>query len=120
MRPTTTQRGRAGEEAAVRLLERQGYEILARNWRHGRLEVDVVARERATYVFVEVKVRRGRAYGAPEEMVGGEKLARLEQAAYGFLEQRGEPDAEWRIDVVALEISRSGIEAARVIKGAGL
>ena len=120
MRPTTTQRGRAGEDAAVVLLERQGYEILARNWRHQRLEVDVIAREQTTYVFVEVKVRRNSTYGSPEEMVDASKLARLEQAAYRFLEQRGEPNAEWRVDVVALESSHGGAHAARLIRGVGL
>lgn len=120
MRPTTTQRGRAGEAAAVRLLEREGYEILEQNWRFGRLEVDVVAREGSTYVFVEVKARGSSAYGAPEEMVGGDKLARLEEAAYRFLEQRNEPEAAWRVDVVALDVAGDRIAAARLIKGAGL
>ncbi len=59
--------GRWGEGVAATHLEAHGYTILARNWRCAAGEIDLVARDGETLVFVEVKTRRGRAYGAPEE-----------------------------------------------------
>lgn len=95
--------GKAGEAAALRELKARGYEILESNYRVREGEVDLVARDGDEYVFVEVKARRGRAYGIPEEAVTGVKQARLATVARSYLEQLGEPDAEWRIDVVAIE-----------------
>ena len=55
--------GHAGEEAAATLLLRAGFRLLDRNWRQGRLELDMVCRDGAELVFVEVKTRRSEAYG---------------------------------------------------------
>ena len=69
--------GRAAEDAAVRHLERLGYEIFARNVRLGGAEIDVIARDGDAIVFVEVRSRSGRGHGGPLETVGAVKQARI-------------------------------------------
>jgi putative endonuclease len=100
--------GNFGEQAAAAHLIRQGYTLLARNWRGAGGELDLVMREGAALVFVEVRTRRGAA-GMAEESVGPAKRARLIALAYTYLEAAALPeDTVWRIDVVALDVDRAG------------
>src|SRR5215471_19864407 len=69
--------GAEGEARAARWLEASGYALLARNARAGGVEIDLVAARGDTIVFVEVKARRGRTHGAPEEAVDARKRRRL-------------------------------------------
>ncbi|HOU41061.1 MAG TPA: YraN family protein, partial [Promineifilum sp.] len=71
--------GNWGEGVAAVQLEAKGYAIVARNWRCAVGEIDLVARDGETLVFVEVKTRRGRAYGAPEEALTPRKAQKLLQ-----------------------------------------
>lgn len=93
--------GVLGEEVAVRFLERAGYRILARNWRAGRLEIDLVARDGDTVVFVEVKTRRPGPQD-PAEAVDRRKRARLRKAAARWIATRRERAVEYRFDVVSV------------------
>ena len=68
--------GDEGEARAARFLEKRGYRIVARNVRAGGVEIDIVARRGGLVVFAEVKTRRSRAAGAPEEAVDARKRAR--------------------------------------------
>ncbi|HEY3385852.1 MAG TPA: YraN family protein, partial [Saprospiraceae bacterium] len=65
--------GQWGEDKALALLIREGYEIVARNWRYKRAEIDIIARENGVLVFVEVKTRAVTFFGRPEEMVDNRK-----------------------------------------------
>jgi putative endonuclease len=94
--------GRRGEQVAARHLKRCGYVILARNYRAAGAEIDLVALDDSTLVFVEVKFRIGSAFGTPIEAVDGEKRERIRRAARVFAERRGVPDLPARFDVVAL------------------
>jgi putative endonuclease len=94
---------RWGEEVAWRALERQGYRLLARNWRSPEGELDLVARLGETIVFIEVKARQSIRYGAPEDAVTPAKLRRLRSVAQAFLQAEGWEGSNWRIDVVAVE-----------------
>jgi len=69
--------GDFGERLAAHHLEAKGYRIVARNWRCARGEIDLVAQAGAELVFVEVKTRRGQAFGAPEQGVTPRKAQRL-------------------------------------------
>src|SRR5262245_38457909 len=105
--------GDFGEQAAAAYLIRQGYQLLARNWRGPGGELDLVRRDGATVVFVEVRTRRNRDGGTgsagAEESVGPSKQARLIALAYAYLEATAAPaDTLWRIDVVALDVDRAG------------
>jgi putative endonuclease len=94
--------GRRGEQVAARHLKRCGYIILAQNYRAAGAEIDLVALDDSTLVFVEVKFRAGAGFGTPAEAVDLEKRERIRRAARAFAEWRGVPDLPARFDVVAL------------------
>jgi putative endonuclease len=111
--------GNRGENAAAGHLARLGYEILTRNLRTPYGEVDLVARHGGFLVFVEVKTRRSRTHGLPEEAVTPRKRNRLLSSAQHYLQQRGLLDSPWRIDVVAVEYGRAGtLERIEVFENA--
>ena len=96
--------GQLGEERAASYLEGKGYRILARNVRNWAGEVDLVARDGGTTVFVEVRTRRSRSHGTPEESITRAKARRLVRVAQAYLQERGALEGDWRVDVVALEL----------------
>ena len=100
--------GAWGEQMAARHLEDKGYKIVARNWRCRRGEIDLVAQAGSVVVFVEVKTRRGRALGLPEEGLTPRKSRRLIELAQLYLAQQKLEDVEWRLDLVAVELDNSG------------
>ncbi|MBB4089224.1 YraN family protein [Salinibacter ruber] len=104
---TTNDIGDRGEEIAAAHLDGAGYEILARNYRHSRNEVDLVCRETdvGEYVFVEVKTRSGTGFGAPEASITAKKRAALQHAARGYLHEHGAEGAPARFDVVAVMLT---------------
>jgi putative endonuclease len=99
--------GRRGEDLAARLLAGKGYQIVARNWRCEVGELDLVAKDGDCLAFVEVRARRGRVMGSPEESITAAKQARLIDLAQAYV-QAEEWSGYWRIDVVAIEMDRGG------------
>ena len=105
----STAEGRRGEEAAFRFLRRRKFQVLERNYRGPRYEVDIIARESEVLAFVEVKTRaRGReAEGAAAVGVG--KRRRIARAAEHYLMTHPEErDAVCRFDVVLVETAEDG------------
>jgi putative endonuclease len=100
--------GRDGEARAAALLEGLGFAILARNARAGGVELDLVAARGALLVIVEVKTRRGRGHGAPEEAVDRRKRARLARGAQAWLAESRRRYAQVRFDVVTCELDAAG------------
>jgi len=100
--------GRRGEALAVAELERHGYTIRRRNWRCSEGEIDVVAEHDGWLVFVEVRTRRGRELGTPEASITAAKRARLIRVAQSYLSEFEPEESDWRIDVVAVELKKSG------------
>jgi putative endonuclease len=100
--------GDIGEETAVAHLSRLGYEILARNLRTPYGELDVIARDGGSTVFVEVKTRRSRTHGLPEEAITPRKRNHLLASAQYYLQRNDLSASPWRIDVVAIEFGSSG------------
>lgn len=96
--------GRKGEEAAARFLRRHGYEILERNWTCSAGEVDIIARDGAAVVFVEVKTRSHCDNGFPSEAVNDKKRKRYECIAAQFLQDFEAVDVSVRFDVVAIVV----------------
>ncbi len=105
--------GEAGEEIAARELARRGYILRERNWRCAEGELDIVAEQDRSLVFVEVRTRRGNQFGTPEESITPAKRAHLIAAAQAYLQLHSPQNSDWRIDVVAVEISYRG-ELVRV------
>ena len=99
--------GRNGEDLAVEFLLKKGYRILHRNFRFERGEIDVVADDGGVLVFVEVKARRSKQFGEPEEAVSLHKRAQLRKTAKGYLFRYEIDDTECRFDVIAIEYDRN-------------
>src|SRR5450755_4118324 len=91
--------GDAGERAAARFLRRKGFRIITRGYRTQLGEIDLIARDGTTVVFIEVKTRRA---GAPAEAVTLEKQRRLTRAALHFLKRYRLLEHSARFDVVAI------------------
>jgi len=110
--------GKAGEDLACRELGRLGYAILARRYRTRYGEIDIVARDGRTIVFVEVKARTGSRFGAPAEAVTLDKQARIAAMARDFLSRRDLVDVPCRFDVVAITFGAEGALKVEVVKSA--
>jgi putative endonuclease len=119
--PTDTRRttGIKGEEEAARFLTRSGYAILDRNVRTRAGEIDLVAKEGKTLVFVEVKTRRGLEGDPPQAGVHTRKQNRLAKLASGYLKLKRIRQTPCRFDVVAVIINdEGGVKAIRHIPNA--
>jgi len=99
--------GQFGENLAADHLKRRGYVIHQRNYRCPVGEMDIVAEDGACLVFVEVRTRRGREYGTPEESITAAKQVKLVEVAQTYLQEHGW-EGDWRIDVVAVEMTSGG------------
>jgi putative endonuclease len=100
--------GAWGEGLAALHLESQGYTIVDRNWRCRQGELDLVARAGELWLFVEVRTRRGRAMGTPEESLLRGKAQQVLQVAQHYLYEHELEDVEWRVDLIAVELDESG------------
>lgn len=100
--------GDFGERIAAHRLESEGMTVIERNVRVGRIEIDLVMRDRDEMVFVEVRTRRG-APGLAAESVDAAKLCRMWEAAAGYCEQHGIGLEAARIDVVAVDLDGRGV-----------
>ena len=101
--------GQRGEQYAAQYLTDHGYAIRTRNWRCPVGEIDLVTEKDSQLIFVEVRTRRGDRLGTPEESITPTKRARLVAAAQTYLvDEQGQADRDWRIDVVAIEIGSHG------------
>lgn len=100
--------GAFGESWTVGYLSRSGYQILDRNVRYRTGEIDIVARDGVTTVFVEVKCRRSSRFGSPEEAITAARYQRLAGAVERYVEEHGMADCPIRIDVVGIEVDRGG------------
>jgi len=95
-------RGRWGEEIAVQYLSRLGYQILRRNYRFQRCEIDIIARNGDTLVFVEVKTRQSLRFGHPILAVTAVKKRHIMKAARAFIERENTHTTDVRFDVLTI------------------
>ena len=77
--------GKIGEQLGAEFLSENGYMLLASNWRHSHWEVDVIAHKNNVLHFIEIKTRRSKNFGLPEEKVGKKKIQNLINAAEEYL-----------------------------------
>ena len=109
--------GDRGEDMAAAHLKKQGYKILERNYRTPIGEIDLVARHQGALVFIEVKTRRSRRFGSPQEAVHPAKQERLRHLAEYYLQQQGLGEVMVRFDVVGI-LWEQGKPVIEVIPGA--
>lgn len=110
--------GKRGEAAAIIFLKKRGYSILDTNYRCRSGEIDIVARDKDTIVFVEVKTRTSIEFGLPEESLSFRKEAHLTKVALTYLAHRHIKGASCRFDVVSVLMKREDIQSIRLTKDA--
>jgi putative endonuclease len=96
--------GKTGEDLACRELERRGYAVLARRYRRRGGEIDIVARDGATLVFVEVKARENHAFGAAADAVTILKRRRIVRIAVDYVMRHRLTEVPCRFDVVSIHL----------------
>ena len=112
---TRQQFGKESESIAVRHLKKNGYKILEQNYRNKLGEIDIIAKDRRTIVFIEVKTRRSLEYGSPKMAVTPHKQRKISMAALLYLKKNNQIKADARFDVVAVRPDSGDID---VIKNA--
>jgi putative endonuclease len=100
--------GTQGERIAVEYLRRKDYAVIETNWRCTRGELDIIAREGDMLVFVEVRTRRAANTEAALVSITPRKRDRLIAAVHSYIAEHKLEDFDWRIDVVAVALPRSG------------
>lgn len=107
--PKHLETGQIGEEAAARFLEQKGYQVLERNYRYKKAEIDLIVRKENLLVFVEVKTRTNLAFGMPETFVSARKAQLITKAADEYIFANN-----WhgniRFDIVAVIIKDQQME----------
>jgi len=98
--------GRSGEEAAANFLKKNGYKILARNYKSRLGEIDIIAKDKDTLAFIEVKTRLSDKFGLPQEAVMKSKQRQISKAALSFLKEKNLLHEKARFDVVSVEYSQ--------------
>lgn len=96
-------KGTVGEGLAVEYLEKKGYRIIQRNYRYEHGEIDIVAEDGNTLVFIEVKARRSKEFGEPEDAVTPRKRDKIRATAEGYLFKNNIDDKNCRFDVIAID-----------------
>lgn len=105
MRVTNRETGRLAETLASKALIEKGYHILESNFSNRFGEIDIIAKDKGTLVFVEVKAKKGEEFGLPEEMISPHKLRKVKNMAVIYMKGDTLP---CRIDVVAVVLSLEG------------
>ncbi len=109
--------GKAGETAAAKHLKKNGYKILARNYRKTYGEIDIVAQKGENIAFVEVKTRKSDSFGTPAEFVTAQKQKKLIKAAYTYIQEHN-LDAAFTFDIVEVYIDGRKVKEINHIKNA--
>lgn len=104
--------GKRGEELAARHLSKLGYEVIDKNYRTQVGEIDIVAKEGGTLVFVEVKSRRDENFGPPELAVNYRKRRQLTRAAFLYLTRKKKQNEPCRFDVVCVSVRPEGVKVS--------
>lgn len=105
MTKATNDFGELGERIAARWLEKRGWRTIARRFRSGRRDIDLVMQREGTIAFVEVKARSGTEFGDPVEAVHHRKQRELTKSAQSWIDRHGRAEEEYRFDVVGVLVA---------------
>ena len=100
--------GNLGEKYARDFLKKRGYRIMETNYRCSEGEIDIIAKHKDFLVFTEVRTKTSLEFGSPEESITPAKKERMRAAAFHYRQTHNNLPLLWRIDVVAVELSRKG------------
>ena len=106
--------GELGERIAARWLEQQGWRIVARRFRSGRRDIDVVAECEGVIAFVEVKARHGDEFGDPVEAVNRRKQRELVKSAHSWIDRHGRDGEAYRVDRKSTRLNSSHTDISRM------
>lgn len=98
--------GELGEDLAVEELEKNGYEIVERNWRYKKAEIDIIARKDEVLAIVEVKTRSSDYFGDPQDFVNTKKIKMLVEAVNEYVNSK-DLEVEVRFDIMAIIINEN-------------
>ena len=99
----SSQIGRLAEDKAVDLLKKKGYRIIERNFRTKSGEIDIIAEDGNTVVFVEVRFRKNKAFGTPEETIDQKKIKKIILTANRYISMKNLTGKDIRFDVIAVD-----------------
>ena len=109
--------GNLGENLALKHLKKNGYKIINRNFESKYGEIDVIARDGKTLVFIEVKTRSSDKFGYPEKAITPWKIKRMAKTAQYYLTRYPREKSPFRLDAVAISLDESGkIDRIKIIK----
>ncbi len=106
--------GKAGEEAALRFLEKNNFRIVEKGFRFYKGEIDIIAYDKKTLVFLEVKTRRSHTFGFPEDALTPSKQNPLRKVALGYCTLQKIQDVECRFDVLSLTYDDVGYTISHI------
>jgi len=106
--------GKEAEAAALRFLEKQGYKLLARNYKNKFGEIDIIAVDKGVICFVEVKARHSELFGSPADAVSRHKQRQISKAALCYLKENRLLERSARFDVVTLLYERDSPEISLI------
>lgn len=109
--------GKKGESIAVSFLKKNRYRIIEQNYKNRLGEIDIIARDRDTIAFIEVKTRSGNGFGSPKEAVTLKKQRHISRTAQAWLKSKRRTSAKARFDVVAI-IMDGETEQIELVKNA--
>jgi len=113
-RHTSYAKGRTGEDIAVRFLLDRGYEILDRNWRYSRGELDIVVRKDDIIAFVEVKTALSNRFGDPAGWVKPAKQRQIGKIASAWIQEKQPEGCFFRFDVITLTTNADGFDIRHI------
>ena len=99
--------GILGEKLACEFLRKNGYDIIETNFRCVEGEMDIIAKQKDTLVFVEVRTKRSQQFGSPEESITSIKKDRLRTVAERYGLEHDNTPSSWRIDVMAIQLDNN-------------
>jgi len=100
--------GEKGEKVAVKYLKKSGFEIIECGFKAMRGEIDIIAREKETIVFVEVKTRKSNEFGSPAEAVDSKKQAQIKKIASIYISKKYKKFIPCRFDVIGIIVKEKG------------
>ena len=106
--------GELGERIAERWLRRRGWRIVQRRFRTGHRDIDLVVERDGTVAFVEVKARKGAAFGGPVQAVDHRKRRQLERSAMVWIDRHGQDAESYRFDVVGVLLNGADVRVCHV------
>lgn len=110
--------GNRGEDCAVEFLKNNGYEILNRNFYTRKGEIDIVAKDGDSVVFIEVKTRKNNNYGSAAEAVNAAKQKKLALTAQAYMNYKNLTDSNLRFDVIEVDSENNSFAVKNHIKNA--